>query len=169
MTNSLLSPTLPAYTIAQLYKDVLIAQKLSTANIVANESAIKHLGNAEKGIVFVVHNPNAAIIENEVLDLLVAMLTKLQLNLQHIAIVNTANGNINYLQLLQQFEAKKIILLGVDTETIGLPLVFPMYKIQAHGVCSYLCSTALENLKGTSPKVVEEKKQMWNSMKQLLG
>jgi hypothetical protein len=169
MTNSLLKATLPIYSIAQLYKHALITQNTNTTKAAANKATIKHLGNAEKGIVFIVHNPNAAIIENDVLDLLVAMLTKLQLNLQHIAIVNSANEEISYQQIQQQFEAQKIILLGVNTETIGLPLVFPMYKIQVHGTCSYLCSAALESLKGTNPTIIEEKKIMWNSIKQLLS
>lgn len=170
MVDILQKIKLPNYTLAQLYSNVLIHDKSNAAKpLHENAATIKHLGNCEKGIVFVVHNTDAATINNDVLDLLVAMLGKLNLSLQQVAIINRANSEFSYQEILKQFNATKIILLGVEVDKISLPIVFPMYKIQAYGGCSYLCSAALDTLKGAEPAVVAEKKQMWSSMKALLA
>lgn len=169
MFDSLQKIKLPNYTIAQLYTNVLIADKTNTGkNLLENDIAIKHLGNCENGIVFVVHNSEVAIVNNEVLDLLIAILSKLNLSLQNVAIVNTAHASFSYQDLQKQFNASKIILFGVQVDAIALPIVFPIYKIQQYGGCSYLCSAALDTLKGNEPAILEEKKHMWTVMKQLL-
>lgn len=169
MFNSLQKIKLPNYTLAQLYNEGLILDKTNTAKpLQEKKEGIKSLGECKNGIVFLVHNTDAPIINNNVLDLLIAILTKLNLSLQNVAIVNTAHQQFTYQDILKQFNAVKIIFLGVEVDKVSLPIVFPKYKVQAYAGCSYLCSAALDALKGTDPQIIEEKKLMWNSIKNLL-
>lgn len=169
MTDHLQNIKLPNYTIAQLYSNVLIGDKTNTVKPLQQfNSDIKSLGNCQNGIVFIVHNSEDVIINNDVLDLLIAILTKLNLSLQNVAIVNTAHQAYTYQDIIKQFNATKIIFLGVEVDKVSLPIVFPKYKVQAYAGCSYLCSAALDTLKGNDPKIIEEKKLMWNSIKGLL-
>lgn len=66
---------------------------------------------------------------------------------------------------LENHQPKKIILFGIDPATIGLPIHFPIFQIQAYEAIQYLHAPKLAALEADK----QLKLELWQKLKQLFS
>ena len=120
---------LPPFVIASLYKDdlVLVDAKESSKRPLTTETKksatttpavedvqpikpIGFLGDNQKKISILLKDSSAVHVADESLQFLTAILAACKLNMGDVAIVNTANQNINYAQIKTELQPSTIIL-----------------------------------------------------------
>ena len=160
---------LPASVIQDLYKkslvlsDVIQVKKPKTPSETASFNI---LGNNQQKILIVVSDNETLYLPDEQLNFLMGILTACKLTMQDVAILNTEkNKDISYTNLAGTLKAEKVILFGVETSTISLPLQFPSYQIQAYNNQVYLSAPSLTVLQNDKA----EKTKLWLCLKQLFS
>lgn len=133
----------------------------------ATPSTYKFLGNNLKKITILVDSPQTAFLPDEELIFLTKMLEACKLNIGDVAIVNQANSPVEIASLKRQLSPVFFLLFGPGPEAIGLPIHFPLFKIQPYDQCSYLSipSLALLVKPGDESKLLKSK--LWVCLRQL--
>lgn len=158
LNNITLSPRL----LVDLYPDVLIEKH---ATHVPEKPAPAYIGMNKKNILIIVSNGNTGIISEYELNFLNNVLTACKLNLADVAIVNWDVAETNQLELLTNLEPVTILLFNVDPVTLGLPINFPHFQIQAHNKKIYLHAPSLLEIENN----IDLKKRLWGSLKLLFN
>jgi hypothetical protein len=160
-TSQPVPPVIPAATTAQTK-----AASQSAPTAVA-PSAYKFLGNNLKKITILVDSPQTAFLPDEQLAFLTKMLEACKLNIGDVAIVNQANSPVEIASLKRQLSPVFLLLFGPGPEAIGLPIHFPLFKIQPYDQCSYLSIPSLAQLvqPGDESKLLKSK--LWVCLRQL--
>jgi hypothetical protein len=132
--------------------------------------ALPFLGQNGKKILVLVHEKGFAHTADQHLDFLVSVLQACRLGLADIALVNVAEKNLNWTQLLEQFQPTVTLAFQVDTQALGLPFVVPHYKVYAHGPLRFLPLPPLADyLVPDAEKAKAEKKLLWAALKTLFN
>ena len=155
-----LSPLL----LQELYPDTLLEWN-ETGKMIneTGERAISCLGNNQKQVAIIVDETDALYLTDEALNFLLGILTACKLSMDDIALLNhNKNTWITYRDISDQLHAKKIILFGISTAALQLPLQFPHYQVQHYNNQLYLSSPALKKIKADR----NEKTRLWGSLKQ---
>ncbi len=185
---------LPDFLLADLYKnslvlvdnDVTIKTKPETKHIISEEinqsfdepliiprkaanEPLAYLGNNGKHICIVVKDEQAIHLQDELLNILSAILGACKLNLADVAIVNTKTQDVNDEILRKSLSPKTVLLFGVTTNEVDLPFSIPDYKVQGFNNCNYLQVAGLEIMKGASNEAKLEKSKLWVCLKSLFG
>lgn len=187
---------LPDLLLADLYKDGLVVidnevnsskksqpqKELKPAEemILVNKTVAKnpdddgkkplsYLGNNKKNISIIVKDEQAIHLQDELLDMLSAILSACKLNLADVAIINTHNQQVNDSILRSELRPASVILFGVETSQIGLPFSISGYKSYPFNNCSYLQASSLEKMSGNSTDAKLEKSKLWVCLKTLFG
>lgn len=193
---SLADKNLPDFLLADLYKnslvlvdnDVAIKIKPETKPIISEESSppfikdepliitrkaanepLAYLGNNGKNICIVVKDDQAIHLQDELLNILSAILGACKLNLADVSIVNTKTQDVNDHILRKNLSPKTVLLFGVTTNEVDLPFSIPDYKVQAFNNCNYLQVAGLDKMKGVSNEAKLEKSKLWVCLKSLFG
>ena len=176
---------LPDFVIADLYKNNLIegekivaavvpiaenkslkATSITMPDIVNNEAvSIKYLGENKKNVVIVVSDKEAVFIDDNKLQLLTNLLNACKLTIADVAIINTANQQVNYKQIKLDLQPSYLLLLGKVSKEISLTFIFPEYRIQTYDNCQMLIAADLQALLAKSDAVQAEKRRLWESLK----
>jgi hypothetical protein len=168
--------------ISELYKDNLLATeskppivapppppepKTSPSPPAPIPSGYKFLGNNLRKITIVTHASGIAFLPDDQLNVLTRMLEACRMNIGDVAIVNHAASPVAIGQLKQQLQPSFILLFGPTPQEIGLPMDFPVFKIQAYDQCTYLTAPSLEELvrPGDESKLLKSK--LWVCLKTL--
>lgn len=130
---------------------------------------IKYLGKNQQQIAILVKNPGEVFLADNELNLLTKMLTACKLTLADVAIINIAQTPVQQDQIHKELNPFKIIMLGVESKDILLPMNFPEYRVQPHGPCSYLMSPGLSTMVSETETSRNVKTQLWMALKQLFG
>ena len=159
---------LPANTIADLYKNHLIEPGVIETKIKKEQpnqnEGISFLGNNNKQVVVLVNYADTVHLPDAQLNFLTSILTACKLSLDDIAIVNTGHTEaISFRTLFKEVPAQSVLLFGVATESLLLPLNFPNFQVQFFDNIYYLTSPSLDLIE--SDKSL--KTQLWNSLKKL--
>ncbi len=95
------------------------------------------------------------------------MLEACRMNMGDVAIVNHAAAPIAIGQLKQQLQPAFVLLFGPTPPDIGLPMDFPLFKIQAYDQCTYLTAPLLADMvvPGEESKLLKTK--LWACLKTL--
>lgn len=132
----------------------------------SNEKKIRILGNNSRNILIILQYPDLPFLPDHDLQFLNNILGACKLSLNDVAILNINNHpQISYKQLIPHFKAKVVILFGVTPISIGLPLNFPEFQIQAFDGTSYLLSPSLHGMEDDK----ETKSRLWTSLKRLFN
>jgi hypothetical protein len=125
----------------------------------------KFLGSNRRKITIVVHSPGIAFLPDDQLNVLTRMLEACRMNMGDVAIVNHAAAPVIIAPLKQQLQPAFILLFGPKPPDIGLPMDFPVFKIQAYDQCTYLTAPSLEELvtPGDESKLLKSK--LWVCLK----
>jgi hypothetical protein len=127
------------------------------------------LGSNQKHISIIVKDDQAIHLQDDLLDILSAILGACKLNLADVAIINMHNHQVSEARLKSELNPSAVLLFGVETSQIELPFKIPDYKIQPFNNCSYLQAAALEKMKGNSTEAKVEKSKLWVCLKTLFG
>ena len=173
--------------VSQLYKDHLLASSAPPATPVPPPpsstpeahslqltatpapSGYKTLGNNLRNITIVVHSPGIAFLPDDQLNVLTRMLEACRMNIGDVAIVNHAASPVVIGPLKQQLQPSFVLLFGPTPQTIGLPMDFPVFKIQAYDQCTYLTAPSLEELVRPGDESRPLKSKLWVCLKTLFG
>jgi len=124
---------------------------------------IKSLGGNEKNILFLVKDSENTFLGDEEMNLLSNLITACKLTMADIALVNNANATMNYQQLSDQFQSKKILMFGIGTSELELPFSIPDFQIQAFREELYLTAPPLKQLLTNK----DLKKELWICLQKL--
>jgi len=127
----------------------------------------KFLGNNRRKITIVVHSPGIAFLPDDQLNVLTRMLEACRMNMGDVAIVNHAAAPVIIAPLKQQLQPAFILLFGPRPPDIGLPMDFPVFKIQAYDQCTYLTAPSLEALVAPGDEGKLLKSKLWGCLKTL--
>jgi DNA polymerase III psi subunit len=157
---SLLSNNAQALKI--LFNEELYAIGTSKEDKVVQESIeFNYLGGNNRFFLLLVHSPNEKYLEKQHLELLLKILQAKGLQLEDVAILNTANQPQLGFEALQTFFAcAKICLFGIDPATLGLDNMASNEPFIHEGV-RVLATFSLAELEQTQHKKVA----FWNVMK----
>lgn len=157
---------LNAFTVAELYRSSLVlpAEKNVPETSVSPTGSFqpKWLGKNAKNVLVLVNHPDAIHMPDADLELLTSILTACKLSLEDVAILNLhPHPGFEYTQALTLFHPANMLLFGIEPSSIGLPLSFPYFQVQAFQQTSYLYSPALSSI-GTDRNL---KTSLWQSLK----
>lgn len=127
----------------------------------------KFLGNNQRNISVIVHSPGVAFLPDDQLNVLTRMLEACRMNIGDVAIINHAASPVVIGQLKQQLQPAFVLLFGPTPHHIGLPMDFPVFRIQAYDQCTYLTAPSLADLvqPGDESKLLKSK--LWVCLKTL--
>lgn len=155
LDNIQLSPLL----IEKLYSKSLV--DLNTVKPPAADNAnggFSWLGNNEKNILIIIHEPETVYLTDADLNLLLGILTACKLSMADIALLNfDKNKHAIYNELNDALNPTTIILFGIEPMLLDFPLHFPPFQLQAYNGQHYLAAPALKNIGAD----VTLKKQLW--------
>lgn len=160
---------LPAGIIQDLYKRSLVLSDKKQDTLVEKPPttvSFNILGNNQQKILILVENEETLYLPDEQLNFLMGILTACKLTMQDVAIVNIRkHKDISYTSFTAALKVSTIILFGVETSIIGLPLQFPVYQLQAYNNQVYLIAPPLTVLQNDKA----EKTKLWLCLKQLFS
>jgi len=129
-------------------------------------STIKTLGSNERKVLLLVSHPDVVFLPDEELKFLTGILTACKLSMADVALVNlAATDGIGYKELLTQFNSTKVLLFGLEPSSIGLPMSFPAFQLQAFNGTTYHWCPDLRRMENDRTL----KAQLWNNLKTLFN
>ena len=157
--------------VSELYRDNLLASEDKGTRpapvVTTSPPGYKFLGNNQRKISIIVNAPGAPFLPDDQLSVLTRMLDACRMNIGDVAIVNHAAATVSINALKQQLQPVFVILFGPTPRDIGLPMDFPVFKIQPYDQATYLTAPALEELvrPGDESKLLKSK--LWVCLKTL--
>ena len=160
--------------IAELYGDSLLitSSAVPAAPIPAapaDSRDLKFLGKNSRHIAILVHSPASAFLPDDQLAFLTKILEACRMNIGDVAIINTATASVTIAALKQQLHPESILLFGVESTAIRLPIQFPAFRLQPYDDCTYLSAPSLDLLVATSEESKLLKSKLWVSLKTLFN
>jgi len=185
---------LPAAALVSLYKDTLVlpekeiksAQKEAidiveaigkeaiattpTKEVVNEQKStpsqpIKFLGDHLKKIVVLVHDENAAYLNEADLGLLSSILVACKLTLADIALVNIASQPLSLHDILETLPSQYVLVFALPGSALKIKLPATLYKPIELGETQLLFSASLQSMQGTEQNAKVEKSKLWNALK----
>lgn len=154
---------LPPQLIADLYKNSLVENHATAVPI---STGFKHLGSNHKNILIVVSDKEVAFLSDDDLNLLTSILNACKLSLADVVVTNLATQSFDdYHLLINYFEAKVVLLFGIEPSAFGLPIQFPPFQVQKFEEQTYLSTPPLSEI--ASDKTA--KGRLWNGLKTIFG
>ena len=149
--------------IADLYPETLVASP-GTSTPAAPRP--RFLGKNEKKIMVIVAYEGMPFLPDPAFNFLTNILSACKLSIADIAIVNKTSMDPSLLPpLMEELEARHVLLFGAAPLTIGLPINFPQFQLQQFNKRTYLYSPTLEELE--NDKTIKMK--LWNCLKAAFG
>ena len=165
---------LPPASIVSLYNKSLVeyidVELSSEVEIIQQaKEGYSFLGNNNRSIALLVNFSEAPVIPDVHLQFLSRMLEACKLNLGDVAILNQSKQSLDIKQLKEQLHPVSLVLFGVKSVDIGLPLNFPLFKPQVYDGITYLYVPALELLNQDTEEGKLQKSKLWVCLRQLFG
>ena len=125
---------------------------------------IHSLGENEKNILFLVNNAENKFLADDEMKLLFDLLAACRISMTDIALVNyNQYSAIDYEELIDRFQSKKILMFGVTTSDLKLPFTIPFFQIQKYQEQLYMAGPPLSDFIQSIPL----KKELWTSLKKI--
>lgn len=135
-------------------------KKLAPANYVT-------LGNFSKQVLVVLQDEEAVHCTEESLLFLTKIIGAVGLSIDHIALFNSYNKEVDYSELKHQFPAKVALYFGNEPASFGVPIRFPPFQVQHWDGCTFLLAPALPLINGNTPEQKVLKGQLWEALKKI--
>ena len=153
---------LPGFLCGEMYSKVLFDLNLSAID--SSKIKFASLGGNEKQILFLINNANNKFLADDEMKLLSDLLTACRISLADIALTNYhLNPAMTYMDLLNEFRFKKVLLFGVTTEQLQLPFAIPLFQIQQYQEQSYLLCPSLSEFVNNK----KLKQQLWGCLQKI--
>lgn len=169
---------LPLATVSELYANTLISMApdskpeqedtmpVKVQEVQGNPEDIKSLGNNWKHILIILNSPQAVFLSDDELSFLTGILGACKLSLGDVALVNKSQyPDVAYKQLLKQFQSRIVLLFDIEPASLGLPVSFPHYQLQAFAGNTFLYAPSLKQLEYDKL----EKSKLWVCLKRLFN
>lgn len=154
---------LPSHLIADLYHRSLVG---SIEPAAPAKPAVPFLGRNAKNILVVVAKPKALHLSDDEIAFLTKVLQACQLGLADVAIVNWSKApHQDATAVIEQVNAKAVILFDVKPEPFGLPADTPVYTVINFQNRQFVAAPSLTEIE----KNKEAKGQLWIALKQLFS
>ncbi len=168
MVMSLKGLQLSRETLAKLYTQPLHPQEgeepekeIPAANAAAPVK--RYMGDNAGNITVLVHYTDAPYLNDGLFAFFTGILNACKLSMKDIALLNLYRSPGDYQAIIQETHPSILLLLGVETADIGLPMQFPPFRIYKHNNISYLSAPALETLRDDKAL----KAELWKNLKTL--
>ncbi|MEJ7768620.1 MAG: hypothetical protein WKF89_12460 [Chitinophagaceae bacterium] len=136
---------------------------------ISDPPTLSYLGNNEKNTAILVYYPQEVYLPDEQLDFLSVILKACKLNVEDIAIVNTAHSTEKITDLVITLKLKTVLIFGEEaTKMVGHQGLMKFVLQSTDGV-SFICSPALEDLNIENPEGKLHKRKLWDCLKQLFN
>lgn len=111
---SLKAIELDPFLLAGLYTQPLIPEikEGKESSGTPQGGSLPALGNNRQSILLLIHNPDEPYLEPSLFDLLVKILKACRYSLDDVALVNTAQNDVDWFRLQSQFIPHRIVLFG---------------------------------------------------------
>jgi hypothetical protein len=147
-----------------LFRRNLIADSISEMTADSQEkSEIRSLGDNQKQILFLVNNTSSGFLPDEEMELLTNLIIACKLSMADIALVNFNSNKKNYQDFNDQFNPKKILIFGIETNELKLPFTIPYFQIQPFHQQFYLTAPPLNEFLNNK----NLKKELWVCLQKL--
>lgn len=133
----------------------------ATSEPVAEYGNTPSLGGNKKGILILVSHAATPYLPDAELEFLSNILDACRLSIADVAIVNLHHYPQPYTALLQQFNSRQVLLMGITPQQIDLPFHFPHFQLQNFDQRTYLAAGPL----GTIAQRRDLKMQLWSCLK----
>lgn len=171
------SPRLPAFILADWYKNDLVLTGAAVASVRQSKVevkkrepvAIKKLGDHLQKVTILVNTTEAAFLPEAEFNLLSNILKACNLTMADVAIVNWNRTPANFTEIKQQLGSKYLLLFRVSTAEIDLPFSIPLYQIQEYDHCKLIQSVSLEQMLDETEASKSEKSKLWSALRKLLA
>jgi hypothetical protein len=130
---------------------------------------LSYLGSNNKHISIIVSDNDAIHLQDELLEILSAILSACKLNLADVAIINAATQPVTDKVLRQELSPRVVLLFGIETSAVDLPFSIPMYKTQSFNNCTYLQAASLEIMRGSTNEAKVQKSKLWVCLKTIFA
>ena len=127
------------------------------------KTIINSLGENKKNILFLVNNAQNKFLSDDEMDMLSNLITACKLSMADIALVNYHTHNLNYRELTNHFQPKKILIFGITTSALELPFAIPLFQIQQFQEQQYIIAPALSEFLNNK----NLKKELWTCLQKL--
>jgi hypothetical protein len=151
----------PAKPIQQTFIPEVAPDTEPVAEPVTEYGNTPSLGGNKKGILILVSNPGTPFLPDADLEFLSAIIGACRLSIADVAIINFHHYPQPYTQLLEQFNSRQVLLMGVTPQQLDLPFHFPHFQLQNFDQRTYLSAFPL----GQMAKDRDLKMQLWSCLK----
>ncbi len=156
--------------IEELYQNNLVLMnKPAETSIVETPVQQPYLGKNKKQISILVNNPEVTYLTEDEFNVLSKILQACKLSLDDVAVINLNKKQVSYKQLKENMHGNKVILFGISTGQIELPISFPEFKIQQFDGVDYLVASTLQEMHGESEQVKLLKSKLWVCLKKMFN
>lgn len=169
---------LPASVMVNLYRASLVQPDENPAKVQPVSAALekepvgnlpqewKWLGRNRKNILMIVDYSDADHLPERELSFLRGVLNACKLNIDDVAVINRYHHPATpYKDLLGYFKCNPVFLFGVEPASLGLPISFPHFQLQAFANCSFLFTPTLKEME--EDKVLKSK--LWVCLRRVFG
>lgn len=144
-----------------LYKNNLVCL---SDNRVTKENKIDFLGNNNKGVIFIVNDPQNKFLDESQWKFFNDILNACQLTMADIALINFYHCKATYHDV-QQLKPTKVLVFGISAMELDLPFNIPLFQKQNYQEqILTLCPSLIEIQSG-----MELKKQLWNCLRNIFN
>ncbi len=153
------------FNIASLYqKSLVLSKNIST---IENNTTLpfKYLGKNNKLVTIIIEDEENLHISDIDLAFLTSLLNACKLSLNDVSIINVSKQKIDILQIQQHLNTKYLLIFGVTSTLLEIPMVFPEYHIHNFSETQILLSHKLTELQ----KNIAYKKQLWDCLKKMFS
>jgi hypothetical protein len=126
----------------------------------------KYLGNNKKNILLLMKYPDSVYMPEPALQFVTGVLGACKLSLDDVAIINLAvNPDTTYKEVISFFKSRVVMLFDIEPSSIGLPINFPHFQLQAFTGNTFLYSPSLEEIENNK----DLKTKLWYCLKRLFN
>lgn len=140
-----------------------------SAPAMAEPDGYTYLGGNAKKLCLVIRGAEQKAVFDRQLEFLVKMMGACKMTLNDIAIVDHSKKAVSIKELKEQLAPAQMLLFGVSSLEVGLPINFPLYKTQPYDGTSYLAASPLDALAQDTEEGKLLKSKLWVCLRQLFG
>lgn len=136
---------LPESVIAALYSKSLVSLSEEPSNDAPSGAPLKFLGSNQKHVTVLVSEAESRFLNDQSFNFLTGILKACKLDMSDIALINIAqSGNLQYLTINDTTNPHTVLLFGLSSGEIGLPMHFPEFQVQPFNGVTYLSAPSLD-------------------------
>ncbi len=144
------------------------AKQPSTSTTPLPDATIPTMGQFEKGILILVTDASAKVLNDEDFDLLTKILSAAKLSMADVQLANIYQSlPFDLPAKLSEIEPRVVLAFGLLPEDLLLPMRFPPFQVQPWGKTTFMVSPSLSEINGTNSASIDLKKQLWQALQRL--